>query len=573
MNVFKRKSVYAAVLASLGTMAVAGSASAVQLSQDGTGQVLIYPYYTTRVSGVGEYNTLLSVVNTTNDVKAVKVRFLEGKNSREVLDFNLYLSPRDVWAANIVPTATGAKLNVTSASDKSCVSSSGGLFASTSAGISFNFTNNAYTGTSSDFGVTTGWDGGDQSLDRTREGYIEIIEMGMIHNNSITAVPSYTGTGTAPSATIAAPNAHGLAIATGVTHTALGVPANCAQVSTLAPASTSTTNFFPATGGIMGSASIINVTNGSDLAYDPVALEDFNTERAAGGNSLIWGAPGTILPDLRSAGPAAGPISKMFYYHSSGTGVWVTDVLTNTWGAGIGEDAVSSVLTRNSVMNTYVLDTATASQTDWVVTFPTKRHYISANNPAVADDGLCGAAATATDPKGCVYAQPFANPAATPTAAAHFWNGFCNDVTMTLWDREESTPVITTVEVSPPAPGGAAPSNQLCWESNVITIANTAPALINQSLLGSANGLAVTTANQHGWGSLAFTDAWAFLPSSYNAEATVFNGLPVVGFMAHNFNAPVTINGLAATSVYGGNFNHRYTRSITGGVGAGAVTP
>ena len=40
--------------------------------------------------------------------KAVKVRFLEGKNSREVLDFNLYLSAKDVWTAAIIPTTDGA---------------------------------------------------------------------------------------------------------------------------------------------------------------------------------------------------------------------------------------------------------------------------------------------------------------------------------------------------------------------------------------------------------------------------------------------------------------------------------
>ena len=53
------------------------------------------------------YNTLLSVVNSTASAKAVKVRFLEGRNSREVLDFNLYLSAKDVWGAALVPNAAG----------------------------------------------------------------------------------------------------------------------------------------------------------------------------------------------------------------------------------------------------------------------------------------------------------------------------------------------------------------------------------------------------------------------------------------------------------------------------------
>ena len=56
-----------------------------------------------------QFNSLLSVVNSTASAKAVKVRFLEGKDSREVLDFNLYLSHNDVWTAGIIPTADGAR--------------------------------------------------------------------------------------------------------------------------------------------------------------------------------------------------------------------------------------------------------------------------------------------------------------------------------------------------------------------------------------------------------------------------------------------------------------------------------
>jgi hypothetical protein len=45
------------------------------------------------------FNTLMSVVNTTASTKAIKVRFREGRNSLEVLDFNVFLSPFDVWTA------------------------------------------------------------------------------------------------------------------------------------------------------------------------------------------------------------------------------------------------------------------------------------------------------------------------------------------------------------------------------------------------------------------------------------------------------------------------------------------
>src|SRR6187549_3998986 len=107
MNTFKKKSLYLAVagVSALG----AGSASAVTLNADGLGNVLLYPYYTVRETSAGNaYNSLLSVVNSTASAKAVKVRFLEGKNSREVLDFNLYLSHNDVWTATVIATANGA---------------------------------------------------------------------------------------------------------------------------------------------------------------------------------------------------------------------------------------------------------------------------------------------------------------------------------------------------------------------------------------------------------------------------------------------------------------------------------
>ncbi|MDE2004284.1 MAG: hypothetical protein KGJ25_12205, partial [Betaproteobacteria bacterium] len=167
MNIFKKKSLCAA-LAGIGALGAAGAAQAVNLSQDGLGQVLIYPYYTTRANAAGNvYNSLLSVVNTTGSVKSVKVRFLEGKNSREVLDFNLFLSPKDVWTAAIVPSGAGGAMIKTT--DQSCT-----LPAIPAAGKAF--VNFAYAS-----------DGAGSSLDRTQEGYVEIIEMASYFSTSTTA--------------------------------------------------------------------------------------------------------------------------------------------------------------------------------------------------------------------------------------------------------------------------------------------------------------------------------------------------------------------------------------------------
>ena len=94
----KRNNLTTSVVAGLAAVAgFASTANAVELNPDGTGQVLVYPYYTVNKN----QQTLISVVNTTNIAKAVKVRFLEGHNSREVLDFNLFLSEFDVWTASV----------------------------------------------------------------------------------------------------------------------------------------------------------------------------------------------------------------------------------------------------------------------------------------------------------------------------------------------------------------------------------------------------------------------------------------------------------------------------------------
>ena len=106
----KRTSLTTAVIAGIaGVAGISNMASAVYLNNDGLGQVLIYPYYTVNNDNI----TLLSVVNTTDQSKAVKVRFLESLNSAEVLDFNLYLSPFDVWTAGVASDGgTGAVTRV-----------------------------------------------------------------------------------------------------------------------------------------------------------------------------------------------------------------------------------------------------------------------------------------------------------------------------------------------------------------------------------------------------------------------------------------------------------------------------
>jgi hypothetical protein len=472
MNTFKHKSLYAA-LAGLGALGATGIAQAVSVNADGLGQALIYPYYTVRDSNVvaAPYNSLLSVVNSTASAKAVKVRFLEGKNSREVLDFNLYLSAKDVWTAAIIPTTEGAGIFT---ADKSCTTP----VVSSSAASPSHFVNFAYAGSNDDKAGT--------SLDRTREGYVEIIEMGDV-----------TG-----------------ATAAAVTH-ASGVPA-------CTPLGGASADTVPGTGGLFGGITLINVLKGEDFALDAVALEGFSAK-------ALWNPAGSILPTLADVNPKTSLVV-------TGTNAYITD-----WTAGFAVDPVSAVIMHNNLYNEFVLDAATKSGTDWVVTFPTKREYYT----------------------GTTVLKLFqSNFTAT---------GACDDVVITQYDREERT-IVSSTSFSPPPP---TQTDSLCWEANVISFAGT-------NVLGSKNVSNIGTSFENGWvamnfngttvpagrhqlvGGVSQTVNLATTPPTIGTLATTtFNGLPVIGFAAITFeNGTLTSGGLNVQSNYGGEFVHKLTRSI-----------
>jgi hypothetical protein len=482
MNTFNKKSLYAAV-AGLSALGVTGAAQAVSVNADGLGQALIYPYYTVRDSvtigaaGGAPYNSLLSVVNSTASAKAVKVRILEGKNSRVVIDFNLYLSAKDVWTAAIIPTTAGAG-NFTD--DKSCTTPT----VSSSASAPTEFVNFAYSGSNAD--------GADTSLDRTREGYIEIIEMGNV--TGITA--------------------------TAVTH----VPATGAPTCGSLPNASADT--VPGNGGLFGGISLINVLGGEDFSEDAVALDGFS-------QTALWFAPGSILPNLANVNPKTSVVT-------AGNVTYVTD-----WAASNAADPVSAALMHDNVYNEFVLDAATKSGTDWVVTFPTKAFYYSGTRVV------------------SLFQRNF-------TVA-----GACDDVVVTHYDREEKT-VVSQTSFSPPPP---TLTDSLCWEANVITFNNS-------DVLGSKNSSNIPTAFQNGWASLNFsgttvpTDRHVLIggsstffdtsttpPTQGTISDTTFSGLPTIGFAAQTFvNGTLPGTSGFIQSNYGGNFVHKTTRLITTGL-------
>lgn len=540
MNTFKRKSLYAA-LAGVSALGVTGAAEAVYVNPDGLGQVLIYPYYTVRETNGNAYNTLLSVVNSTGSVKGVKVRFMEGKNSRETLDFNLYLSPYDVWTAAIIPTAEGAAVKT---SDTSCTTPA----QLPAAGQPF--VNYAYSG----FNPTTGvpaWDGSPQDLDRGREGYFEIIEMGVITHATAAAWATHT-------------NSYARGTMAPFVPLATSVGFNCTAIQAADNTVAGMGQYMVApTGGLFGGETVVNVFEGTDYTADPVALDAFS-------NIVLWNNPGTIFPNLANVTPK---VSTTFG-NVGGAPMLVQTAWSLIWN--LPADPVSAVLMHDAIVNEYVVDGSAnnaAYGTDWVVTFPTKWNYYE---PALG-----------------VYFSNMVD-AEIPVLGLfqrNYSDGACDNVSIRMWDREERSPVAQG-GFSPPAPGEVTP--RLCWEANVITFNNS-------NVLASVNSRNVAApipnyATPEGWMRLGFplvayssasapagtiatygtahrlvggatTYIAAGSAAASTADFATYYGLPSIGFAVNRFtynNMPTATGTVLAN--FGGNFIHKGSKSITFGV-------
>ncbi|RZJ11469.1 MAG: hypothetical protein EOO54_20980 [Haliea sp.] len=134
-------------------------ATQMRLRPGGIGHQLIVPYYTAQNGNA----TFLNIVNTDGvNGKAVKIRFRSGMNADIVLDFQLYLSPGDVWVATLSQGSNGRALLTTN--DKSC-----SLPLNVGAGAGQSFLTSRLPS-----------EGDAELASLTREGYVEIITMANI---------------------------------------------------------------------------------------------------------------------------------------------------------------------------------------------------------------------------------------------------------------------------------------------------------------------------------------------------------------------------------------------------------
>ncbi len=499
----KRTTLTTAVIAGIaGVAGIANMASAVNLNPDGLGQVLLFPYYTVNA----HQQTLISVVNTTSIGKAVKVRFLEGYNSREVLDFNLFMSPYDVWTANVFALADGsvgtAGAGIFSA-DNSCTAP-----AFTTTGLANGhgyqaFLDYAYAGGNTDTGPT--------GVGRTTEGHFEMISM----------------------ADIVSPSA----LATDTTHIA-GVPPGCSSAE--ADFEGTAANTVPPTSGLFGAASVVNVASGTYYAYNADALDGFTLTKLNSGT-------GSLTPSLSQVNDA-GVTSATSYVFAGGkllTSTYPVAAVATAFPSQI--DAVSSVFDTANLYNEYQVASDGSVGTDWVVTFPTKRFYV--------DSGTYTGLTAAQAPFEYLFG-------ANVTGNGHGLS--CTVVGITTYDREEGKAGVAPSGFSPPPPNQ--PASSICHETNVITFNQTGA----NSVLGSGLALNIAPFGTAGWANIDLNSANASVPHAMDpatgANTNVFHGLPVTGFEAVSFAKGNNVGG--AIQYYSGVYRHRESRNCTQAAGA-----
>ena len=604
-----RKNLTAAVLAGLaGVAGMAGAAqaaahtAAVNMNPDGLGDVLIYPYYTTD----GDNTTLLTVVNTTGDAKAVKVRFLEGYNSREVLDFNLYMSEYDVWVAAISDSATfGAEAGVPHLfiPDTSCTvpylyedayneTFGGGLQA---------FLPYAFTGEYAD--------GGPSTIARASQGYVEMIEMGVMvgdddgskridSETAVTHVLVENDDGDEVSMpedcsilvrnwTFYEPgfdrdhpmdgmwmdealaecteddprDVDRLELGTG------GIP-GCGQSDNL-------DSLESTGGGLFGGAAIYSVGKGTMYSYDAKALQGFDT--TADG---IHYYPGTIHPSLND-----GSTTNAIVFLGGG--------MTQTLAYPDGVGAVSALFMHDELANTFVISEGAQVATEWVMTMPTKAWYVDATllngdvwyTPDPLDDGCNGwdvgeinpyippqyttGSATGLYAGGWLpgddaptyqgldwtLCTPLkqSNTEARPPFTDLFDGQSCEVVSFKSWDREESPfeeefgyipPIVSPAPPIPPTPGET--PFELCYEVNVLRFGDR--TVFDGDLIADG-GLVytVTGTPDAGWARINMED-------DDHEDENGLQGLPITGFSAEQYTNG-DLDGVRAN--YGGLFQHK----------------
>jgi hypothetical protein len=333
----------------------------------------------------------------------------------------------------------------------------------------------------------------------------------------------------------------------------------------------------PPSGGLYGHAIYLNMSDGSAFVNEATTLDNYSTQ------AQHWrpdDADHFLLPSLASGDVNTSLVIDGADGTAVATAAWgyTVDATRNdgdaeTPASGTNPWPISSALMATGIMNDYFIDSTYEGVTDWVITFPMRKHGVY-NGQFTLDcsgDGATTAGVVQT------------TTSSTEGSDTCFLNSDNHMVyTFTPYDREEQFPTSPdTFTVSPVI--SVTQTNVLPREVNVLQLGSS-------GVLGSDNAASISgieAVGAAGWMSLSFgtgstvysttananlyTDQSATNTASFIAEdatgapaaagiATVAPvndlGVPVIGFAAQRGNASTIPSG----SNFGETIDHRYVR-------------
>lgn len=543
------------------TLGGATALSSLALNGDGVGQMLLVPYFTAQDKNA----TLINIVNT--DVvngKAVKVRFRGAANSDDIYDFQVFLSPGDVWTANVSKGADG-RAQLTTA-DASCTKPAKAVLNATP------FVTGRLDNT-----LTA-----DQKANGTREGYVEIFNMGDIPKGKFVDAAAYTaGTAAGQATGGTGTNKDDNALYTAIKHVSKVAPCsgdawtyldtnNLAYGTANAAVTSSYAGLTAPSTGLMANWTIINVVGAAAWSGEAVAVKAIVTADGtpAVGNVVYWpqtgdsvGAPAinsfTADPLLRTANVAkydptgaayvadATPAVTAGYYDLPDLSTPYTAAAANPLQQA---KSVTGAIASTSTTNEFLTDTAIVASTDWVFSMPTRRYSVAFDYAATisgTDDGR----RFSDIMEAGTYATGYFLQGNTLVSSSTNGNGrqVCvKGITTTPYDREETgVASVTTVVVSPSTP---ADPLSFCGEAAVLSINNGGIQTAGTGALKAS--VAVKDLD------VTFRDGWMKIstPAAAITAAGDKLGLPLVGASFER--------AWAGTQSFGVTSAHRMTRAV-----------
>jgi hypothetical protein len=409
----------------------------------GVGQILYVPYFSTQEGNV----TAISVVNTdTVNGKVLKVRFRGASNSDDVYDFQVFLSPGDVWTAGISKGADGRSQLATA--DKSCT---------LPASVNGSF--------------ITGRLPAAGGADETREGYVEILTMADIVKG--------------------ADKSNQLALYTATKHVKGSAPCTASVMTALTHENASEYMAAPTT-GIMANWTIINVAKVVAYSGDAAAIEARDADgMPIAGNLVYWDQRSTPLEDDEVASGTADPLIRDGAIAGARYDLpdLSTPYLPGNTCPFCQARALSDAIAVQEVAGEFYSEASVGAQTDWVISFPTRRYFAAVD---YADDDT-----PVYNEEGNIYFNEDSTEMGNAANGGKAWQ-LCSVFganALAFYDREEAPTVVDDIVISPGTPSKLS----ICGEVTVLGI----NAGASTATFGSVARANVSNGFKEGWGSLA----------------------------------------------------------------------